>query len=728
MGKLFPLSKLTAIAIAVSSAAHAEEAEDVGGAQDLDVIVVSGSKIEKPLKDVAGSISVISAEDIENQGITDMSQLFRYDPSIQVTGSVGGAQNIVVRGMGSDRVLMIKDGMRMNEGYGADGANDIVGRGFIDTDTLKQVEVAKGAASSLYGSDALGGIVVFTTKDASDYLEEGESFAGKVKLGRSGLGDQTNGSATLALATGEVEHLLNASYRTGEEAQNFEETKNPFEVDSTSLLYKAKWNLSDNQSLSFIADLYTQDNNGNQADGLLAHFRGLAPFGYNITDESIEVEKENNSYQLRYESSDKTAAYDYLSMRAYHNHTQQDTVEYGQIDINAPMFGVIHLRDMWKTASYEQNTNGFLSHASKKLNDTHTIGYGLDIENTESARIVDEYREADGVVMDGFPRVTNKFPTTDTSRAGLFVNDEVTLLDGTLTVTPGVRFDMYEMDPNGALDKNGEAFEKIDENHTSFNLGALYNITDSVSVYAQYGQGFKVPAYDLAYIEHYNNFGSYIYEVVPSENLSPEESDTWELGIRAGFDSLAFDAAIYYNEYENFLTTTLIDTEMFFDDMGNFLAIQETFQYQNIDAVTIKGAEAGLTYYANDALSVFANISYQDGKDDTTDEYINSISPLSGVAGIAYESEQWATELVLNWARRMTKVNEGNTEVAGYGTVDWLFNIEFNNDVKLNVAVNNLLDKEYIQYGAVSGHAEGNDLSFFTEPGRTVNASISYNF
>lgn len=160
-------------------------------------------------------------EDIEKQVVSDMSQLFKYDPSVQVTGKVGGAQNIIVRGMGGDRVLMIKDGMRMNEGYGADGLNDIVGRGFIDTDTIKQVEIAKGAASSLYGSDALGGIVVFTTKDASDYLDEGDTFAGKLKAGYNDVNRQYTIGGTLAFTTGQVEHLLNGSYRDGEEQQNF---------------------------------------------------------------------------------------------------------------------------------------------------------------------------------------------------------------------------------------------------------------------------------------------------------------------------------------------------------------------------------------------------------------------------------------------------------------------------------------------------------------------------
>jgi len=167
---LFALGANAVLAQDVSEEGAEEEAVE------LDKVVVVGGRVEQSIEDVAGSISVMTSEDIENEMVSDMSQLFRYEPGIDVTGSNGTAQNFVVRGMGADRVMMIKDGMRMNEGYGADGENDVVGRGFIDVDTVKQVEVAKGAASSLYGADALGGIVAFATKDAGDLLGAGDDF------------------------------------------------------------------------------------------------------------------------------------------------------------------------------------------------------------------------------------------------------------------------------------------------------------------------------------------------------------------------------------------------------------------------------------------------------------------------------------------------------------------------------------------------------------------------
>ncbi|WP_449359666.1 TonB-dependent receptor plug domain-containing protein, partial [Alishewanella longhuensis] len=270
---LFPRLSLlsSAIALAFSPALLADD--NSATAENLEVIVVSGNRTEQPLKDVAGSIAVQAAEELELQQVTDFSQLFRYDPSIQVTGSVGGAQNFLVRGMGGNRVLLIKDGMRVNEGYGANGLNDIIGRGFLDTATLKQVEVAKGANSSLYGSDALAGIVVFTTKDPVDYLKDGADFGGSFTAGYADLSSQYHGGVTLAQRiNNNFSHMLSGTLRRGEEQQNHASSLEPFDIDSDSVLYKAVYQLNSTDKLSFSADFYQQDTAGERANGLLAYF------------------------------------------------------------------------------------------------------------------------------------------------------------------------------------------------------------------------------------------------------------------------------------------------------------------------------------------------------------------------------------------------------------------------------------------------------------------------
>lgn len=715
------------VAIAATFATGQAMADDAPATvlENLETITVTSKRVDKPLKDVAGSVTVISAQDIEKQVVTDMSQLFKYDPSVEVTGDAGQAQNIIVRGMGGDRILLIKDGMRMNEGYGANGLNDIVGRGFIDTDTVKQVEVAKGAASSLYGSDALGGIVVFTTKDASDYLQDDEDFAGKIKFGYNSISEQFSTGATLALRTGDVEHLLHATKRSGEEQQNYHETEPALDIESESLLYKGKYNINETDYISLSADLWKQDVKGDYAYGLLEYFRDLD--GYTITDENSTSEQENKSFQLRYFSQTKTSLYDVLSVSIYQNDTEQTDVEYGQLDINANFgFPLIEIRDMWKTSVYSQDTLGFISHASLQLNDNHTLGYGLDIENSESTRTEVKLYEVEGVPKTGYPQEEDKFPKTDVKRSGFFINDEITMLDGKLTVTPGARFDQYEMTANGALKEDGSAYKDFDESNVSLNIGALYKFSDTIAGFAQYGQGFKVPAYDLAYINHDNSL--YGYKIVPSDDLSPEESDTFEIGVRGHTGDLFFSGAIYYSEYDNFLSTELVDIETSINPWTGQPADVLVYQYRNIDAVTIKGIEAAVRYHINDEVAVYANAAYNEGEDDTTGDYLTTLTPLSGVIGMTYSLDNLTADVVVNWADDMKKANEGEFKAAGYGTVDAMVSYEVNDQWMFNVAVNNLFDKEYVKQIDLNGHATGQDLSGFTESGRTIAANVSFQF
>ncbi|USD23142.1 TonB-dependent hemoglobin/transferrin/lactoferrin family receptor [Microbulbifer variabilis] len=722
--------KLRPIAAAILGLAsvanlHAETSGSAANS-DLELIVVSG-RAEKPLKDVAGSVSVVTNEDIEQLQLNDMNQLFQYEPGVEVTGAAGSAQNILVRGMGGDRVLIIKDGMRVNEGYGANGKNDIVGRGFIEIDTLKQVEVAKGAASSLYGSDALAGIVVFTTKDASDYLEDGEQFGGAIKTGYTGITNQSHISPTLALRTGNFEQLLHTTFRDGEEQQNFDESQAPFEIESKSLLYKAKYNLGGEDFVSFSIDHWNQESTGDSADGLLHYFRGLADYGYNVVKEESISDKEVRAYQLRYHSETPSAVFDQLNISLYKNESEQQDEQYGQLDINAPMFGVFEIRDMWETGLYSQDTIGFLSNASKTLSETHTLGYGLDLEKTESRRTLLQYREVAGTSTMNIP--TEKFPENAVSRAGLFLNDEMTFANGQLIVTPGVRYDWYEMDPDGAEKADGTPFATIEESNLSFNLGALYKINSRLSAFIQYGQGFKVPAYDLAYIEHYKQpTSTYAYEVLPADDLSPETSDSFELGLRGHLGPIAFSAAAFYTEYDDFLQTELIDSETFFNNDGSFSHVFEQYQYQNIDSVTIKGVELSANWYLSPAFELFANASYQRGENDTTGEYLTSINPLSGVVGASYTVAQLSSQVLVRWADRMEHVNEGETRTPGYGSVDWSLSYQLMEQMSLNLAVNNLLDKEYVPYLNVAGWDEDSDIYVNSAPGRTFSASIKYDF
>ncbi|HHQ4551717.1 TPA: TonB-dependent receptor plug domain-containing protein, partial [Aeromonas veronii] len=178
-----------------------------------EVVVVSGSRMEQKLEDVSGPISVITAKQIEEQVVTNVADLFRYEPGVTVNGGSHNAtdgQTFSLRGMGGNRVKVVSDGVRQNDAYSEGG----VGQNYFDTDMIKQVEIVKGPASTAYGSDAIGGVIAITTKDASDFLRNKDSYV-DVTSGYASENGQWMGGFTTALRTGDFEHLLRYTERNG---------------------------------------------------------------------------------------------------------------------------------------------------------------------------------------------------------------------------------------------------------------------------------------------------------------------------------------------------------------------------------------------------------------------------------------------------------------------------------------------------------------------------------
>ena len=304
-----------------ASTAMAQDDAQANESEEIERIVVTGSRFEQNIEDVAGSISVMTDVDISNQMVTDMSQLFRYEPGVYITGSNGTAQNVIVRGMGADRVMMTKDGMRMNEGYGANGLNDVVGRGFIDMCTVKQVEIAKGAISSLYGADALGGIVAFVTKDASDFLDD-EDFGAEFNAEYDGPSSTTGLCGVGAFRVGNLNTMVSYTDRTGNETQNFTDERQHAEIDSTNLLVKADVVIDSDRTLTFSAEQYEQ--NVLRPDSGLPQGDYLGLPGWTINFEESSDVKTNDSYRIRYRANGMGAVlFDNLDANVYLNETEQ---------------------------------------------------------------------------------------------------------------------------------------------------------------------------------------------------------------------------------------------------------------------------------------------------------------------------------------------------------------------------------------------------------------------
>jgi vitamin B12 transporter len=141
---------------ATTKAAPSAKPSPAQQAQKLSPVVVTATRIEQPIADIGATISVVEDQQIQDQKIERVSNVLRQVPGVVVTqsGSPGSVTDVSIRGAQSDQTLVLIDGVEVNAAATAsfDMAN-------LTTDNLDRVEVLRGAGGSLYGSQAIGGVV-----------------------------------------------------------------------------------------------------------------------------------------------------------------------------------------------------------------------------------------------------------------------------------------------------------------------------------------------------------------------------------------------------------------------------------------------------------------------------------------------------------------------------------------------------------------------------------------
>ncbi|MFQ2360595.1 TonB-dependent hemoglobin/transferrin/lactoferrin family receptor [Aeromonas dhakensis] len=667
-----------------------------------DVMVVSGSRMEQKLEDVSGPISVITAEQIEEQVVSNVADLFRYEPGVTALGGAGDAQTFIIRGMGENRVKIVRDGVRENDAY----KNGGVGQSYFDTDMIKQVEVVKGPASAAYGSDALGGVIAITTKDAADFLKGRDSYLDATS-GYASSSHQKMAGVTGALRAGAFENLLRYTWRDGGVTQNYDSDKNEFDIVSQALLFKSQWNLSDSQFLKLTVDYFTEGQDPDAVDLTKAG----SVFNQPITDKDTD----NLSLVLDHGIALQAPWVDRIDSKIYYARTKQTMDQYASSKYPVRPTNPYVTKNSLDHNGFEQKSLGAQLKFSKAL-DSQRLAWGLEYEHTDNERTRFKAPTVAGD-FEGYSELS--FPSTTTEHGALWAFDELKFGERWV-LTPGARYDYYRMNPDQDPAYTGENLKRFSEGEFSPKLGLVFKAHEAANLFAQYSHGYKTPMYDNAFSTL--NHQAYGYRIEPNTNLKPESSDGIDLGVRGSAGGFSYEVATFYNKYDDFIELGQVSTE----------GRTAVYQYQNLDKATTKGAEAKADYWLNDLVNVWGNLSYIEGKDGDGN-YINSLSPLKGTLGVRLEQANWNINTALRFADDMSKVGKdakGNDNIksAGWGVVDIYAQFKPVQDLQFNVGVFNLFDKEYVNYESITGQSASASTSNKTEPGRNLSARVKYVF
>jgi len=136
---------------------------DASAADRLDEVVVTASRTEQPISEVIGSVTVITREQIEQSQVQSLQDLLRGELGVDIAnnGGLGKQSSIFMRGANSSQTLFLIDGVRLGS-----ASAGITSFEFIPVDQIERIEIVRGPRSSLYGSDAIGGVIkIFTRKN-----------------------------------------------------------------------------------------------------------------------------------------------------------------------------------------------------------------------------------------------------------------------------------------------------------------------------------------------------------------------------------------------------------------------------------------------------------------------------------------------------------------------------------------------------------------------------------
>ncbi|MGY0219799.1 TonB-dependent hemoglobin/transferrin/lactoferrin family receptor [Endozoicomonadaceae bacterium StTr2] len=718
---MFSRSRLAIAVMAVSAAlAQADDSSPKNQPTLLNQVTVTASRVEKSQQDIAGTVTVIDSEQMEKDVVNDIKDLVRYEPGVSVgSGGRSGLSGFNIRGMGENRVKIMIDGVDQSKAFNPGGDYLTSKRNFVDIETLKAVEIIKGPASSLYGSDALGGMVAFQTKDPADLLRKsGDDTHASVKAGYASADKGFTETLSLANRTGDLETLLIYTRRDHKETETYggadiygegRGEADPLDTGLDNILAKVQYQLNDAHRVGLTGEYQNA-----KTDAKVMSMK--QPEGVTGKDE-----KKRFRIGMFHEWEADLALFDQARWQLdwQKSETEMNTRMPAYTADFGPG-GKVPFPNRLQEYNYSEKTVQFNAQFDKQLAlaglDNYVI-YGLNASKTKA-----ENTNTSNNLDNGSVTKSSYIPTIDVVNYGLFVQDDIQVNDK-LTVTPGLRYDHFKYEPDVQPGSPAQVKDASDSKVTG-RLGSVYKLNQNLSLFAQFSQGFKAPGFREMY---YTRVG-HGYEHRANPNLKPEESNSFELGIRGNNRLGSFEVTGFYNKYKNFIGSEVVDQS------------KNATQNKNIAKARIKGIEFRGQLWLDEAInapegtSMRVSAAWADGENNETDKPLDSVAPLKGVIGLSYDapSEIWGGEAiwtVVQGKKKSEISDKSDFASKGYGIFDLTAYYKPVEQLTLRAGLFNLTDKKYWIWEDVRGRsADFAGLDRYTQPGRNVSVSAKWVF
>ena len=695
---------------------------------EMDEAVIAARKFPWAIQLIANQVSVISAKEIAQANQANTADLLQNSGQVLVQKSQQGGGSPIMRGFEANKILLVVDGVRMNNAIYRAGhlQNSIT----INQFSLEKIEIVNGPGSVLYGSDALGGVIHFYTKSpefsnskkilvkgnvASRYASTNNEITNQVSLS---VANNKWGSYTsyTQSAFGDLRQGANRSAAIGDLGKrNF---------------YQGRINGKDT--------MLVNDNPNIQ--------KGSAYQQYDLIQKVVWKQNKNVSHVVNFQLSNSTNVprYDRLtetnsagvfkSAEWYYGPQNRLLLSYqaqlkhgkfydqGNITLSHQAIEESRHNRGWNKTSLNHRVENVTVNAInldfEKQYKHRMIRYGLESNFNE----VTSTANAENIITGSRSALDTRYPDggSSTSSHAIYLSEEITF--GKLAIYEEVRYTNSQL----RATFNDQTFfpfpfkEIVQNNHSLVaDVSACYRTNNNWKFSLLLSSGFRTPNLDdLAKVfestkgDTIGNNSSIGTLIVPNKDLKPEFANNYEIGLSKKWSVAQFKVNTFFTD----LTNAIVTQNSTFD--GNeFIPYGDTLcrVQKNVNAgkAYIYGVSANIEHQLNAGFSFAANVNYTKGmiSSNSPASPLDHIAPIYGKASLNYDHQNWSASFytLFNGAKKLKDYNVAGEDNLIYATANGLpawhtlnlrANYKVNKNIDLQMAIENISDKNYRVFGS----------------------------
>lgn len=708
----------------------------------MSTVVISANRWETEESKTPHRIEKLNLREAAFQNPQTTADLLGAGGYVYIQKSQLGGGSPMIRGFAANRIMIVVDGVRMNNAIFRTGnLQNVIS---LDAGGFESAEVLFGPGAVMYGSDAIGGVMDFHTLQPKFSTGQKPTFSG-------------NGFFRFASANREkTNHAdLNIGFRRW--------------AFTTSITYSDYDDLraGSNGNPYYLRPYYQQNNSGTDAMVINPDPQVLVNSGYAQSNIMQKIRFRPNAswefdYGFHYSLTSDVPRYDRLVLDA-NNDSIYDYAQwyYGPQKWMMNRAGITHsdsnvvydhLRIVLAHQDYEESRHdrkfgsAKLRHMTegvsiisvnldldKKISEKTAVYYGAEyVFNAVSSKA---YREHIQTGVDD-PPINTRYPDGSTWQVfGIFVNMTHEFSEK-LLVSAGARYSYYRIDANFDTTRFPYPYTRARLRNGAMNgsAGLVYNFTPRWNVYVNASSGFRAPNIDDIGKVFESGDGTII---VPNPDLGPEYAYSGEAGSSAIFGNfMKVDLSIYYTR----LVNAFARRNFQLDGQDSILydgVMSQVQAIQNVTNAYVYGIQMGVDLYFGHGIGLRGTFNYMHGEEQSADSLLyyplSHATPVYGSGHLTYERKKLKLDLYATFNGRMdysdfafsereesspyVKDADGLPYTPAWYTLNFKAAYYFSKNASVNAGVENITDQLYRPYA-----------SGITAPGRNFIVTLRYHF